>query len=53
MTVIYIDGIAVPVSEDFQGIEYLEPVSQTRHFFDHSLMRQEKAVYPEGDLSKT
>ena len=53
MPIIYIDGIAVPVSEDFEQIEYIEPVSQTRHCFDHSLMRQEHAVYPVGDLSKT
>lgn len=53
MTVIDIDGVAVPVSEDFQGIEYLEPVPQTRHFFDHSIMHQPDAVYPVGDLAKT
>tara|TARA_R100001143_G_scaffold51805_1_gene46708 strand:- start:373 stop:576 length:204 start_codon:yes stop_codon:yes gene_type:complete len=46
-------GTVYPISEDFEQIEYLEPVSQTRHCFEHSLMRQPSAVYPVGDLSKT
>ena len=53
MSIIYIDGVAVAVSEDFEQIEYIKPVSQTRHCFDHSFMYQPTAVYPVGDLSKT
>ena len=50
---VFIDGVAFPVSDDFEGIEYLEPVSQTRHFLDHSQMHQPDADYPVGDLAKT
>ena len=40
------NGDIYEVSKDFTGIERIPSVKQERHFFNHSTMRQDEAVYP-------
>jgi hypothetical protein len=39
-------GDICQVRDDFPGIERIPSVKQERHFFNHSTMRQDEAVYP-------
>ena len=40
------DGTVYPVVDGFDGVRCFPSIKQERHFFNHSTMRQDEAVYP-------